>query len=142
MSTSLDKYARLSQPALRLRVGLAATVAAGVEAPRAAEVLNISATGCYIGTSQPAAVGSRVRLAITLPAELGSHVIAADGVVRWVNGPAGPVTAALPLGMGVQFITLGDNARPGLVAVLEHVARIQLDRARETGVPPEPSKRP
>lgn len=131
MGTSLDQYARLSQPAPRLRVDLVAAFVAGAGAERPARVVNVSYTGCYLRTPEPAPVGSRVRVSITVPPELGADPVAADAVVRWINPERAPVTSAVPPGMGVQFITLAAAARPALVRLLEQCASTQLALARD-----------
>jgi hypothetical protein len=61
---------------------------------------NISETGCFVETSHPAEMGSRLNLTIPLPIPLNLSVIRVEGIVRWVAGEKTPNR-----GMGLEFVT-------------------------------------
>ena len=65
---------------------------------------NLSATGVFVATYTPKAMGTKVDVTLTLPT--GAHLVV-PGTVRWIRN-ASPSGDTWP-GMGVQFDTLSDE---------------------------------
>lgn len=70
----------------------------------AAEALDISTGGLFLGFDTPLPVSSAIDVHFVLPAT--SIRITCAARVTWVNPPARPIKPDLPAGMGVQFLDM------------------------------------
>jgi uncharacterized protein (TIGR02266 family) len=75
---------------------------------------NISEGGVFIATKELKPIGSRVEINIRLPEPFG--LVWTLGEVRWIR--ATPAGAAAPLGMGVRFESIGEEAQQAIRAFL------------------------
>lgn len=66
--------------------------------------VNMSIGGLFLETSDLLPVGTILHVEFKLPGKEGT--IACRAKVAWTNGPDSPKKAALPHGMGIQFLTL------------------------------------
>lgn len=65
---------------------------------------NISQTGIFIRSRNPAAPGTRVRFEYTT--EDDARIMRGIGIVRWTRSPDASQTADAPPGMGIEFVDL------------------------------------
>jgi uncharacterized protein (TIGR02266 family) len=66
--------------------------------------VNISTGGLFLETAQPLPAGTPLTLQINLPNR--STPLRCSARVAWVNEPENPLKAALPPGVGLQFVDL------------------------------------
>ncbi|ACM20865.1 PilZ domain protein [Geotalea daltonii FRC-32] len=66
--------------------------------------INMSIGGLYIETSDLLPVDTILHVEFKLPGK--EYPVACRAKVAWTNGPDSPKKAALPTGMGIQFLTL------------------------------------
>ncbi|MBI5508310.1 MAG: TIGR02266 family protein [Deltaproteobacteria bacterium] len=80
---------------------------------------NISKTGIFIRTSDPAPVGARVHFEYALAD--GTRVLRGVGLVRWARKPAEAAEPDRPPGMGVEFIDLDPQSEQLITQIVaEH----------------------
>jgi uncharacterized protein (TIGR02266 family) len=83
---------------------------------------NISEGGVFVATKELKPIGSQVEINIRLPDPYG--VVWALGVVRWIRET--PAGAEAPLGMGVRFESIADEAQRAIRAFLTARAPISI----------------
>jgi uncharacterized protein (TIGR02266 family) len=94
----------------RLHPRIALATAVSLTVPGVEEFIrlvsdNISEGGIFLRTDTPLAVGTKIRLTISLPNI--PALLDADGEVAW-NRPASPDE---PAGMGVRFVAMPDDGK-------------------------------
>jgi molecular chaperone DnaK len=90
--------------------------------------VNISRGGVFIRTREPRAPGTALRLELLLAG--GEPVLAAQGVVRWIQEEDRTARPPRAPGMGVQFTALDDAAR----ALVERMVALKEQRGLAPGV--------
>ncbi len=82
-----------------------------------AYLTNLSETGAFLATKEPLAEGVQVSLEMTLPWQIGD--IAVEGTVEWSNFDDPEATPDHPLGVGLSFANLPEEARDKIAAFIE-----------------------
>lgn len=80
----------------------------------AGRAVNVSATGVFVSSRLAIAVGTPVRVTLSLPVTFGdlqARRLVARAVVRWTNQGWTPGTAHLPRGMGLELVGLSPAER-------------------------------
>jgi uncharacterized protein (TIGR02266 family) len=77
---------------------------------------NLSETGAFLATKDQLAKGDRVSLEMTLPWQIGD--IAVEGTVEWSNFDNPEATPDHPLGVGLRFANLPEDARDKIAAFI------------------------
>jgi Tfp pilus assembly protein PilZ len=75
-------------------------------APRAGRLVNLSGTGAFLATSDPAPAGTRVEVTAALPLSSGDEPLQVRAEVKWVNGQSRTPCLGMPPGMGLEFVDL------------------------------------
>lgn len=83
--------------------------------------INLSTGGLFIETHNPLEVDTPLTVEFILP--VNDKVIKCNARVAWVNHPESPRKAALPPGMGLQFL---DITMAGMDAIREYVKQQKL----------------
>jgi uncharacterized protein (TIGR02266 family) len=101
----LYQFVRSAGPAMaldiRVPVGVDVTFMAGGGEERG-RIVNLSKGGLYLETERPRPVGTRLTVALALPAFTNlAHV---EGVVTWLNDGRAASGTQVPVGMGVKFV--------------------------------------
>ncbi|MGH9461305.1 MAG: PilZ domain-containing protein [Vicinamibacteria bacterium] len=78
---------------------------------------NLSETGAFLATKDRLAKGDRVTLEVTLPWRIGDIVV--EGTVEWSNFDKPDATPDHPLGVGLSFADLPQEARGKIAAFIE-----------------------
>ena len=78
---------------------------------------NLSETGAFLATKDRLAKGRRVYLEVTLPWQIGD--IAVEGQVEWSNFDNPEQTPDHPLGVGLSFENLPEEAVKKIAAFIE-----------------------
>lgn len=91
----------------RVRVNLPVRYGCEPQSLTSDNALNISEKGLFIATAKPFPVRQSLILEFALPDTMQS--IRTQGVVVWQNRPGQPVHPGLPLGIGVEFVALGEG---------------------------------
>ncbi|HEX9726169.1 MAG TPA: PilZ domain-containing protein [Vicinamibacteria bacterium] len=78
---------------------------------------NLSETGAFLATNNRLTQGDRVTLEVTLPWRIGD--IVAEGTVEWSNFDNPEATPDHPLGVGLSFADLPQEARDKIAAFIE-----------------------
>lgn len=86
---------------VRVPVGVEVTYTVG-HRERTGRVVNLSRGGLFLETDTPSAVGSKLTVAIALPAF--TNAVRVNGVVTWANDGETAWATQLPKGMGVKFV--------------------------------------
>lgn len=79
---------------------------------RSGAVYNISREGAFVQCDQPLAEGQRIQLRFALPGMADALQVAA--LVSWINPPDAERDALAPVGMGISFLALGNQAQTTL----------------------------
>ena len=87
---------------------------------------NLSGGGAFLATRQTVSVGSRVRLILSLPWELGRLEVEATAV--WRRGGQCSAQGNLSPGVGLQFVRVGDASRQKLQKYQEKVQEVVARR--------------
>jgi uncharacterized protein (TIGR02266 family) len=85
---------------VRVPVGVEVSFTVG-NRERSGRVANLSKGGLFLGTDQPAPVGTKLTVNLALPRFNAIHV---NGVVTWVNDGQTAKATHLPKGMGIKFV--------------------------------------
>ena len=83
-----------------------------------AEIFDVSPNGIFIATDYEVAIGTVLEVAFPLRGER-SPSIQAKGRVVWLNGRKERKKSALPVGFGVEFISLTDESEKELKIFIE-----------------------
>ncbi|HEY8370859.1 MAG TPA: PilZ domain-containing protein [Thermodesulfobacteriota bacterium] len=86
---------------VRVPVGAEATFLVGGR-ERRGRIVNVSRGGLYLECDAPPAVGTPVRVTLSLPAF--TNVAQVDGVVTWTNDGRTASVSHVPRGVGVRFV--------------------------------------
>jgi uncharacterized protein (TIGR02266 family) len=86
---------------IRVPVGVEAAFMAGAGEQRG-RIVNVSRGGLYLECEAPPAVGTRLRVALSLPAF--TNVARVEGLVTWTNDGKTAVASHVPRGVGVRFV--------------------------------------
>jgi hypothetical protein len=86
---------------------------------RVAHVCNVSTTGAYLATPRPTLRGGIVELHLPV----GDEELALHAQVVWNNVPGNLRRPHAPIGMGVHFIQVSEDAAKTLRTFLEHRSR-------------------
>jgi type IV pilus assembly protein PilZ len=86
-----------------------------------ASITNISEMGIFVKTTDPLAIGTKLRLAFAPP---GSEPFKLDGCVAWVNALRANGDNPNP-GMGIRFVELTPANRERLVEVIRSIAYLR-----------------
>ncbi len=78
---------------------------------------NLSETGAFLATKDQLAKGDGVSLEVTLPWQIGDIVV--EGTVEWSNFDNPEATPDHPLGVGLRFGNLPEDARGKIAAFIE-----------------------
>lgn len=90
-------------------------------------VENLSTTGAYVRTSEPAPVRTKLRIAIVAPKTRRKFVF--DAEVMRVVEPEQSASAGLPPGMGISFLDLGGgDPRPKAVEILNELKALEEEK--------------
>ena len=77
---------------------------------------NLSETGAFLATRERLAKGDQVSLEVTFPWRIGDTIV--DGVVEWSNFDNPESTPDHPLGVGLCFSNLSEEAREKIAAFI------------------------
>lgn len=86
-----------------------------------ASITNISQMGIFVRTTEPLAMGARLRLTFAPP---GGRAFTLDGVVAWVNAVRADGDNLNP-GMGIRFVNLEPEQRERLVEAIQTIAYLR-----------------
>jgi type IV pilus assembly protein PilZ len=86
-----------------------------------ASITNISEMGIFVRTTEPLAIGTRLRLTFAPP---GAVSFKLDGCVAWLNPLRANGDNPNP-GMGIRFVELRPEDRERLVDVIRHIAYLR-----------------
>ncbi len=86
-----------------------------------ASITNISEMGIFVRTTEPLAIGTRMRLSFSPP---GGESFKLEGCVAWVNRLREDGDNPNP-GMGVRFVQLSPDDRERLVDIVRTIAYIR-----------------
>lgn len=104
-SKRLYELVRAAGPAMtldiRVPVGVEVTYTAGAGEQRG-RILNVSKGGLYLECGAPAPVGTRLRVALSLPAF--TNLAQVEGLVTWANDGKAAAASHVPAGMGIKFV--------------------------------------
>jgi hypothetical protein len=84
-------------------------------------IVNINVLGAYVARDHAPRLGQALRLRFGVPGRTGA--VEAQGAVAWVNGRQDHPVHSLPLGFGVRFVGLGDEARRRIEAIVGDYVR-------------------
>ncbi len=86
---------------------------------------NISAGGLFIACARPMPVGTRFRVAFSLPGS--ERIYEANCEVRWLRSLQTAAQSGMPAGMGVRFLDLSPEDAKAIDAYIEQVDTIFYD---------------
>ncbi len=84
-------------------------------------IVNINVLGAYVARAIPTRLGHTLRVRFAVPGR--EPEVEAPGVVAWVNQRQDHPVHSLPLGFGLRFADLGDDARRRIEDVVADYVR-------------------
>jgi len=82
------------------------------------EILDISSNGAYLATDYEVRAGTVLEVDFVLP-DAGRTTIRTRGRVAWLNGKSSRKNAKVPVGFGVEFVSMTDEGREALKRFVE-----------------------
>ncbi len=84
-------------------------------------IVNINVLGAYVASERPARLGQAMGLRFGVPGR--APEVEVHGVVAWINQRQEHPVHSLPLGFGLRFATLDEQARRRIEAVVADYVR-------------------